>query len=109
MRFNFFKKFLTKFWHRSGSYKNTEKSRPFKDWKIIIFVFSVINVLVFGASIYMVVQVQRDGIFKAEEGEGKTVKVFDKNKLTEVNDYFDGRERKSNSIRESSSVPDPSI
>ncbi|MBI5816955.1 MAG: hypothetical protein HZB09_00855 [Candidatus Yonathbacteria bacterium] len=83
---------------------------PHRDWRILVIAFAVFVIGVGVASFYIFVQIDRDEIFVAKEGEKASTKTFNTQKLKDTIKAFEQRKTVLEALRaERPHIIDPSI
>lgn len=82
---------------------------PHRDWRILVITFAVLVVAVGFASFYIFVQIERDEIFIAKEGEKAHARIFNTQKLKDTIKTFEEKKATLEILRtERPPIIDPS-
>lgn len=82
---------------------------PHRDWRILVIAFAILVIAVGFASFYIFVQIERDEIFIAKEGEKVRARTFNTQKLKDTIKAFEQRQADLEILRtERPSIIDPS-
>lgn len=104
------KKIFKRFTELRDKDKLKMEMTPRSDWRTLVIVFVVLVIAVGSASFYIFIQIDRDEIFLAEEGEKARVKAFDAQKLKDTIQDFEQRKTDLETLRaERPNIIDPSI
>ncbi len=83
---------------------------PHSDWRTLVIIFTILVIAVGSASFYIFVQIERDEIFLAKEGEKTNVKTLDTQRLKDTIKAFEQRKTDLETLRaERPSIIDPSM
>ena len=83
---------------------------PRSDWRTLFIIFTILVIAVGSVSFYIFVQIERDEIFLAKEGEQLRVRTFNAQKLKDTLKAFEQRRADLETLRaERPHIIDPSM
>lgn len=103
------KKIFKRFLQLRDKDKLKMEMTPHSDWRTLVIIFTILILAVGSASFYIFVQIDRDEIFLAKEGEQLRARTFNTQKLKDTIRVFEQRQADLEMLRaERPSIIDPS-
>ena len=104
------KKIFKRFLQLRDKDKLKMEMTPRSDWRTLFIIFTILVIAVGSASFYIFVQIERDEIFLAKEGEQLRARTFNAQKLKDTLKAFEQKNADLDMLRaKRPSVIDPSI
>ncbi len=104
------KKILKRFVQLRDKDKLKMEMTPHSDWRMLVIIFTILVIAVGSASFYIFIQIERDEIFLAKEGEKTGVRTFDTQRLKDTIKTFEQRKMDLEALRAGRpSIIDPSM
>lgn len=106
---NIFKKHSLHF-EFGGKHHQRNLMHPARDWKIILFIFSITNIILAVFSAYLFLQINKGEIFLVEPTQAIIVDTIDREALKEVLLLFEEKSRNFEDLkRNKPTLVDPSL
>ena len=103
------KKIFKRFLQLRDKDKLKMEMTPRSDWRTLFIIFTILVIAVGSVSFYIFVQIERDEIFLAKEGEQLRVRTFNAQKLKDTLKAFEQRKAGLDTLRiERPHIIDPS-
>ena len=104
------KKIFKRLVERQDKDKFKVEMTPHRDWRRLVIIFAIFVIAVGAASFYIFIQIERDEIFVAKEGEKVSARMFNTQKLKDTIKTFEQKSADIEILRtERPRIIDPSV
>lgn len=95
---------------RSGGFHASKVLNPHKHWRVMLWLFSLITVLLILFSLYLLYQIKNEQIFQVAPTSNEGTTILKENLIKNVTETFDKKSKRESEIRSgTSNYTDPSL